>query len=210
MSPRAGAHTASAQHTENAKITSAEKIPPRERILTAARDLFYSQGIRAVGVDAIAEAAQTNKMTLYRHFSSKDELVAEYLRTFAKEDEAVWGCIAAAHPGDPLAQLKAWIHRMANEVSNQNSRGCAAANAAVQIPETDHPARCVIEHHKRAMREHVLTLCRDAKLRDPELVADGIHLMLEGARVNIQSEGHGGPACRFVALSEDLISSHSV
>ena len=57
-----------------------ERIPPRERILAVAADLFYRHGIRAVGVEAIAEAAGTNKMTLYRHFASKDDLVAEYLR----------------------------------------------------------------------------------------------------------------------------------
>src|SRR5438552_17981167 len=56
---------------------------PRERILAAARELLFCHGIRAVGVDAIAEAAGTNKMTLYRHFASKDELVAEYLRKVA-------------------------------------------------------------------------------------------------------------------------------
>ena len=61
-----------------------ERIPPRERILAAAGDLFYRHGIRAVGVEAIAEAAGTNKMTLYRHFASKDELVAEYLRQSAQ------------------------------------------------------------------------------------------------------------------------------
>src|SRR5436190_1449713 len=65
----------------------AEKIPPRERILAAATELFYRHGIRAVGVDAIAEAAETNKMTLYRHFTSKDELVAEYLRKLFCEKE---------------------------------------------------------------------------------------------------------------------------
>jgi AcrR family transcriptional regulator len=184
-------------------------LPPRERILAAARDLFYRQGIRAVGVEAIAEAAHTNKMTLYRHFSSKDELVAEYLRRFAEESEAVWDCISAAHPGEPLAQLRDWVHRMAREVSDPMSRGCAIANAGVQIPEPGHPARCVIENHKRALRKHVLVLCKAAGLRDPELVADGIFLTLEGARVNIQSEGHGGPACRFVALSEDMIAAHS-
>jgi AcrR family transcriptional regulator len=186
----------------------ADKIPPRERILAAARDLFYRQGIRAVGVDAIAEAAATNKMTLYRHFSSKDELVAEYLRRFAEEEEVVWDEIAAANPDDPSGQLRAWVYRMAGEVSDPQSRGCAIANAGVQLPEPHHPARCVIERHKRALRERVLGLCRRAGLRDPELVADGIFLMLEGARVNIQSEGHSGPACRFVALSEDIIAAH--
>src|ERR1700741_400881 len=82
---------------------------PRERILTAAADLFYRQGIRAVGVEAIAEAARTNKMTLYRHFASKDELVAEYLRQAAQASDACWGRFAQAHPGDALAQLRAWL-----------------------------------------------------------------------------------------------------
>ena len=79
-------------------------------------DLFYRHGIRAVGVDAIAEAAGTNKMTLYRHFSSKDELVAEYLRQAAKGDAACWERLQAEHPGDALAQLRAWLNEMAEHV----------------------------------------------------------------------------------------------
>src|ERR1700734_2528605 len=64
---------------------------PRERILAAARDLFHRNGIRGVGVDAIAEAAGTNKMTLYRHFDSKDDLVVAYLRSIAAEGEVMAG-----------------------------------------------------------------------------------------------------------------------
>src|SRR6202030_4869903 len=86
-----------------------ERIPPRARILAAAGDLFYHHGIRAVGVEAIAEAAGTNKMTLYRHFSSKDELVAECLRRVAAKADAVWDRIAADHPDDPRAQLDEWV-----------------------------------------------------------------------------------------------------
>src|ERR1043165_8061977 len=85
------------------------QVPPRERILAAASDLFYRQGIRAVGVEAIAEAAGTNKMTLYRHFDSKDELVAEYLRCLAADAGRLWDDLAAAHPRDPRAQLRGWL-----------------------------------------------------------------------------------------------------
>jgi len=63
-----------------ASAGKSEGISPRERILSAASDLFYRHGIRAVGVETIAEEAKTNKMTLYRHFTSKDELVAQYLQ----------------------------------------------------------------------------------------------------------------------------------
>src|SRR5947207_14365128 len=116
---------------------------PRDRILTAASDLFYRHGIRAVGVEAIAEAAGTNKMTLYRHFDSKDELVAEYLRQAAQAAEAEWDKLDQALPGDPLGQLRAWISCMADHVADTGERGCALANAAVELPEKAHPARCV-------------------------------------------------------------------
>ena len=75
--------------------------PPRERILAAARELFYRRGIHAVGVEAIAEAAGTNKMTLYRHFASKDVLVAACLSELTQEFDVAWDAIAAAHVGDP-------------------------------------------------------------------------------------------------------------
>src|SRR5271166_573432 len=87
--------------------------PPRERVLAAARDLFYRHGIHAVGVDAIAEAAATNKMTLYRHFASKDLLIAECLRRFAAESDAAWEENAKAYAGDPRTQLLAWLRHLA-------------------------------------------------------------------------------------------------
>src|SRR6266849_2126276 len=91
---------------------------PRERILATARELFFRHGIRAVGVDAIAEAAGTNKMTLYRHFASKDELVAEYLRQTAKLADAGWDRLEKLHPGDPRAQLRAWLENMAGHLDS--------------------------------------------------------------------------------------------
>src|ERR1700704_3656751 len=112
-----------------------EKIAPRDRILAAASDLFYHHGIRAVGVEAIAEAAGTNKMTLYRHFSSKDELVAEYLRCLATEAGGFWSKLEAAHPGDPRAQLRGWLKAMEAHVIDADQRGCALANASIELPE---------------------------------------------------------------------------
>src|SRR6516225_11512466 len=99
-----------------------ERIPPRERILAVAADLFYRHGIRAIGVEAIAEAAGTNKMTLYRHFASKDELVAEYLRRLAEKASSSWDKLAAQHPGDPRAQLRAWLVDMAGHVGSIDER----------------------------------------------------------------------------------------
>jgi AcrR family transcriptional regulator len=190
------------------KLDLADRIPPRERIIAAARDLFYRQGIRAVGVEAIAEAAGTNKMTLYRHFESKDALVAEYLRGLATEKHDVWSAIEAAHPGDPRAQLEAWLVEAARNVSDPKSRGCALANASVELPEKQHPARCVIEQCKQDSRTNLVALCRRAGASQPELLADQLFMLLEGALVSTQSLGHQGPACNFVEAGRAIAAAH--
>jgi AcrR family transcriptional regulator len=185
------------------------RIPPRARILAAAGELFYRHGIRAVGVDAIAEAAGTNKMTLYRHFASKDELVAEYLRQSAHAADECWERFAQARPGDPLAQLRAWLEEMAGHLAEPDERGCALANAAVELPDKDHPARRVIEEFKRAHRMRLVRLSQDADLSEPELLADELHLLLEGARVTAQSVGTEGLAARLLRMGEAMIAAHT-
>lgn len=191
-------------------LDKTEKIPPRQRILAAAGELFYRHGIRAVGVEAIAEAAGTNKMTLYRHFESKDILVAEYLRQEAIQADASWATLAAAHPGEPLAQIRAWLAAMADHVGDCNERGCALANAAVELPEKDHPARPVIEEFKRRQRTELVRLCGDAGLTEPEMLADELHLLLEGARVTAQSGGSDRLGARLVRMGEALIAAHQL
>jgi AcrR family transcriptional regulator len=190
-------------------LARAEKIPPRERILAAAGELFYRHGIRAVGVDAIAEAAGTNKMTLYRHFDSKDELVAAYLRQSAEGEAAGWEALRAKYPGDAPAQLRAWLDDMFGHIANGDERGCPLANAAVELPEKSHPARRVIEACKAAVRARLIALCESAGFREPELLADELNLMLEGARVTAQSTGTEGLAARLKRMSEALIAAHA-
>lgn len=186
-----------------------ERIPPRERILSAAADLFYRHGIRAVGVDSIAEAAGTNKMTLYRHFVSKDELVAEYLRQSAKTADSWWDEYARRHPDDALAQLRAWLADMAGHVASADERGCPLVNAAVELPEKGHPARRVIEESKIAARARLVTLCEAAGLADAQSLADELNLLLEGARVTAQSVGPEGVAARLIRMGEAMIALHA-
>ena len=183
--------------------------PPRERILAAARELFYRRGIHAVGVDAIAEAAGTNKMTLYRHFASKDVLVAACLSELTKEFDLAWDAIAAAHAGDPKGQLLAWLRHVCDFKVNEAERGCGLANAAVELPDKDHPARRVIREYKTELREQLIRLCRDAKLADPERLADEVFLICEGARVTAQSVGTEGLSARLAEMLEELVAEHA-
>ncbi|HUD62068.1 MAG TPA: helix-turn-helix domain-containing protein [Acetobacteraceae bacterium] len=182
---------------------------PRERILAAARELFYRRGIHAVGVDAIAEAAGTNKMTLYRHFASKDALIAACLTDLTQEFEVAWDAIAAAHVGDPEGQLLAWLRHLCDFKEHEAERGCALANAAVELPDKDHPARRVIRDYKTASRERLIGLCRDARLRDPERLADEVFLIFEGARITAQSVGIEGLSARLAGILEALVADRA-
>ena len=181
--------------------------PPRERILQAARELFYRDGINAVSMEAIAAAAGTNKMTLYRHFSSRDELVAAYLTELAAEGEGVWEAARAAHPGDPDAQLRFILRQVSQFAAQSSGRGCALANAAVELAKRKHPARKVVEAHKRRQCERLVALVREAGYARPERVADELFLLVEGARSSLQSVGREGPGSRLYALAEALLDS---
>ncbi|MBN8912574.1 MAG: helix-turn-helix transcriptional regulator [Rhizobiales bacterium] len=173
--------------------------------MAVARDLFYRHGLHAVGVELIAEAAQTNKMTLYRHFKSKDELVVAYARELAAEGDKVWQRLADEHPDNPERRLAAWVDHVEEILTNKFERGCALANAAVEL-QPGHPARAVIEEYKQSKREHLVKLFEASRYRNPETLADEVFLLFEGARISIQCGGRG-PALRAVHMLRDLLAS---
>jgi AcrR family transcriptional regulator len=156
-------------------------IPLRERILVAAGDLFHKQGIRGVGVEAIAEAAQTNKMTLYRYFASKDELITEWVRGMIAHKEEDWKDLSARFRGDPEGQLQEWSRRIAAKLRAMEERGSALGNAFAELPDPNHPARRVMQEHKLREHKRVVRLCKAAGFPDPAFSANLFTMMLEGA-----------------------------
>jgi len=188
------------------KECGAAQIRPRDRIVDTATDLFRRHGIRGVGVDAIAETAGTNKMTLYRHFASKDELVVACLRGVADSASRMWTALETQHPGNSLAQLHGWV-RFSAQCIGDGGRGCDLANAAVELANLDHPARRVIEEFKTAQRDRLAELCGRAGIAQAELLADTLSLLLEGARVSRQSVGVEGPSARFAKMAQALIEA---
>jgi len=164
-------------------------IPVRERILVAAGDLFHKQGIRGIGVEAIAEAAQTNKMTLYRYFDSKDELIAEWVRGIIAHKEEEWKDLNAKHRGDPHGQLQDWSRRISAKLRIMEERGSALGNALAELPDPNHPARRAIQEHKVREHKRIVRLCRAAGFRDPALSANLFTMMLEGAHSCVQCIG---------------------
>jgi AcrR family transcriptional regulator len=161
----------------------------RERLLAAADELFQKVGIRGVGVEAIAAAAKTNKTTLYRHFKSKDDLIAEWVRGIVKEKEKEWKDLDVRHPGDPAGQLQDWSRRTAAKLREMEERGSVLFNALAELPDPEHPARRVIRDHKMREYKRVVRLCKAAGLADPTFSADLFSMLLQGAHSCVQCTG---------------------
>ncbi|MFE6419662.1 TetR/AcrR family transcriptional regulator [Streptomyces rochei] len=184
------------------------KLPPRERILDAAEELFQSEGIRRVGVQAIAEKAETTKMAIYRHFDTKDALVAEWLRIVAAEYRAAFDRVEAEHPGRPREQILGVARFIAEGLPAISHRGCPFINSLVELPDRAHPAREVIERHKADQTRRMVALCAAAGLPDPEQAAAEITFVLEGAQVSTQNGSIDRAGDRLMRIVEAIVDRH--
>jgi len=188
-------------------VTEAEPTA-RERLLRAAGELFYRQGIRSVGVDQIVAAADVAKMSLYRSFPSKDELAAAYLAAVDERYWRWWDEAVGRYPGEPRRQLKALFRGLADRTTRPDWRGCPFSNAATEFPESDHPARKVAEANKRELRRRLAELARAAGARRPAQLADQLVLLFEGAYTSAQTFGPAGPAAAVANAADALIAAH--
>jgi AcrR family transcriptional regulator len=181
----------------------------RARLVEAARRMFYERGIRAVGVEAIVAEAGVAKMSLYRHFASKDDLVAACI---GERIAGFWRwfdrAIAGARPaGDARAEILAVFAALAARASAPGFRGCPMTNAAIEFPEQDHPGRRLSAGHKRDLRARLLDLARRAGAADPAALADGLTLLFEGAYASSQTFGEGGPARSAAGAAAALLDA---
>jgi AcrR family transcriptional regulator len=156
--------------------------PAGERLVETAGQLFYAHGIRAVGVELIAERAGTTKKTLYDRFGSKDALVALYLRRRAERWQRVVLGWLAAHPEPGVERALAVFDALEDWLSEQ-WRGCAFVNAYAEIGGTDHPALPVVRSEKEWMRRLFVALLVEAGYRDADRLGAQLHLLYEGAVV---------------------------
>ncbi|WP_048435894.1 TetR/AcrR family transcriptional regulator, partial [Methylobacterium platani] len=173
-----------------------------DRIRAAARELFYSRGIRGVGVDEIVARAGVTKPSLYRGFASKDALVVACLADYdaglrARLDEAM-----DAHPGDPRAGLVAFLAGIAERSARPGFRGCGLSNAAVEYPEAGHPVREAVRDGKGALRARLAEVAGTIGVAAPERLADALLLLVEGAFACGQIFGAEGPNRALAAAAE--------
>ena len=193
--------------TEAAACAPASKRPARDRIFETARELFYQHGIRAVGVETIAAEADATKMTLYRNFPSKDELVAEVLREQEREYWAWWESVTAVCCADPRAQLEAIFDALETKACNKDVHGCPLSNAAIELHEEGHPAQVVSVNYKKELHRRLTDLARRAGAKDDDL-ADALMLLMEGSYTARVTLGADGPSRAVARSARALIRYH--
>ncbi len=173
----------------------------RDRILRTASALFYQRGVRAVGVDLVVEEAGVAKTSLYRHFRTKDDLIAAFLQGEDEDFWNFWNCVTELHKTDPVAELEAHLDWIGERVGRPNYRGCPQLNVAAEFPDSDHPARRIASAHKQELRRRLKGIAERLRVKRPDELAGQLSLFINGAFVSSQvfSPGEAGPLLRVTA-----------
>lgn len=188
--------------------TSPPKPKAADRILSAAGDLFYRQGARAVGVDEVVSRAGVTKPSLYRAYGSKDGLIAAWLEEEGGRMHGQLDAAVAANPDDARAQLLAYVEALSAQASQAGYRGCPLSTSATEFPDPHNAGRLVAVAHKARLRERLRDIARAAKLRKPRRLADSLLLLIEGVHASSHLFGPEGPADAARAAAQALVSAH--
>ncbi len=155
----------------------------RERLLDTATRLFYYRGIPGTGVDALIDAAGVAKMSLYRHFGSKEQLIVECLARLDTRYHDWFVAQVEDRATDPAEKLLTVFDVLHEWFNDNHFRGCAFINATVELASRDHPARRPAMAHKERNRHYIEQLAAAADLPDPAGIAKTLMLLVEGAIV---------------------------
>jgi AcrR family transcriptional regulator len=179
-----------------------------ERIFEVAADLFYRESIRSVGVETIVKQADVSKITLYRNFESKDDLIVAYL---TNRNADYWGSLdrLLAKESEPRARLRLLFDYVAGRATTPGYRGCPFINYAAEFPDASHPGHRIVAANKQEMRQRLLALAEAIKTKRPAQLADALFLLIEGAYASSQTlGGRKGPAASLTFAAEALVESH--
>jgi AcrR family transcriptional regulator len=177
-------------------------VSARDRILTTADLLFYGNGIQAVGVQRLIEESQVTRVTFYRHFPSKDDLVMAYLERRQQQARAAVQAIVDAHPGDPLGALRAWSVALTEDGMVDEYRGCTFVNAAAEYGQHDHAVRRIATGHRQWVNETTERLLAEAGHPDPAAAARVLMALRTGYVFSLGFEEEDGWAAQYLAACD--------
>jgi AcrR family transcriptional regulator len=177
----------------------------RERIVRAAGDLFYAEGIHAVGVDRVTAAAGVAKATMYQQFRSKDELVAACLQRRAEQWRASVADPVLALPGSAARRVGAVFERLGKTFAAPGYRGCPFINAAAEYPRPDGPVAAAIAAHRAQVRGLFAELLADVPAARRAALTDQLVLLYDGTMVGAQLDQGPRAARRARAAARQLL-----
>jgi AcrR family transcriptional regulator len=176
----------------------------RERILSVACELFYREGIRAVGIDRIIAEAEVAKASLYANFKSKDDLIVAYLNSLCETWQAEVNA-RLADADDPADAIRRLFKMVAEDFKDSAFRGCPFSNAATEFPDATHPSRQVTTEYRAWLRNRLQELATAAHLKNPRAVATALMMLYDGACVSAKLDDHRSVRKATLAAVDDVI-----
>lgn len=183
-----------------------KEVAPKDQVFQTAGKLFYQHGYRAIGVDTIAAESGIGKMTLYRHYPSKDDLIVAYLKD---SDTTFWNGFDQITKEAPTAREKllAFFVSLQEYVTTPACYGCPFLNVATEYPETDYPGHQVAIEHKQSVRVRFRQLAKEAGAKKPDVLADQLFLLMDGAYMASRMFGAKNPAAHLAEAAQVLIDA---
>jgi AcrR family transcriptional regulator len=185
-----------------------KETAPKDKVFQTATRMFYQHGYRAIGVDTLAAESGIGKMTLYRHYPSKNDLIVAYLK---ESDELFWKSFDEITKDALTAREKllAFFESLQNYVTSPACYGCPFLNVATEYPETDYPGHQVAIEHKQSVLVRFRQLAKEAGAKKPDILADQLFLLMDGAYMASRMFGAKNPAAHLVEAAHTLIDSAS-
>jgi AcrR family transcriptional regulator len=178
----------------------------RALVLGVAEELFYTDGIRATGIDRVAAAAGVAPTTLYRLFASKDDLIAAYLE-HGREQYLAWLDRGLSAAGTPAQRLLAAFDEQAAAARTEGFRGCPFLMALAEFPDPAHPAHVTAVRTKAEVRDRLRAVAGELGAPDPDVLTDRLLLVMEGVYATIPAFGTDGAAAQARAVAELVLSA---
>ena len=181
---------------------------PKEKLFQTAAHLFSQHGYRAIGVDTISSESGIGKMTLYRHYASKDELITAYLK---HSDKDFWNYFERSTGDVPTARgkLEAFFEALQGYVTGPTCYGCPFINIASEYPEKEYSGHQVALAHKQTVRARFNELAQEAGALHPESLANSLLLLMDGAYMAARMYGVSpeNPASGVAGAARQLIAA---
>jgi AcrR family transcriptional regulator len=180
----------------------------RERVSRAAYELFSREGVRAVGVDAVISRAGAAKMTLYRNFPSKDELILDFLRRREQLWTHEWLEAESRRRGEtPREQLLAIFDVFSEWFSQSDFEGCSFLTTMIEINDREHPVHQAAIMHLANIRGYLQSLAAAAGIRETDSFARKWHILMKGS-IMAAHEGDVMAAARAREIGELLLKEY--